>query len=106
LNHLNVCIHADISIITPGLIGLNLTIIHGHDMYMVEDAINDILHAISVEHPIVHTVQKHLTKRAREQQIGRQELEQIVTFSTENVFISSFKLFSIFISVETSINVL
>jgi ribosomal protein S19 len=47
-------IHADISIITPELIGLNLTIIHGHDLYMVEDAINDILHAISVEHQIIH----------------------------------------------------
>lgn len=57
---------------------------------MVEDAINDIIHAISVEHPIVHTVQKHLiallkTKRAREQRIGRQELEQIVKDSPNNL---------------------
>ena len=86
--------HSNETIITPGLIGLNLNILHGHDLHMVQDAIDDIRHAISVEHPIVHTVQKHLiallkTKRAREQHIGRQELEQIVKDSPNNLNVLS-----------------
>ncbi|XP_063420036.1 uncharacterized protein LOC134705203 [Mytilus trossulus] len=69
--------------ITPGLIGLNLNIIHALDMHMIEDAKHNIYKLIEKEHSTLMNVHKNMValfkmKIPRERREARLELEQIV----------------------------
>ncbi|CAG2224788.1 unnamed protein product [Mytilus edulis] len=69
--------------ITPGLIGLNLNIMHALDMHMIEDAKHNIYKLIKNEHSVLINVHKNMValfkmKIPRERREARLELEQIL----------------------------
>ncbi|XP_052094185.1 uncharacterized protein LOC127730106 isoform X3 [Mytilus californianus] len=68
---------------TPGLMGLNLNIMHALDMHMIEDAKHNIYKLIEKEHPALINVHKNMValykmKIPRERREARLELEQIL----------------------------
>ncbi|XP_052094178.1 uncharacterized protein LOC127730105 isoform X1 [Mytilus californianus] len=75
---------------SPGLIRLNLNIMTALDMYVIQDAKQNIETLLRKEHPIVENVQKNIiailkTKIPRERQEGRVDLENILKKSPRNL---------------------
>ncbi|XP_063423306.1 uncharacterized protein LOC134707475 [Mytilus trossulus] len=69
--------------IMPGLIGLNLNIMHALDMHMIEDAKHNIYKLLKKEHTALINVHKNMValfkmKIPRERREARLELEQIL----------------------------